>query len=271
MKSRHLLGIIVSTSILVTMLLSGPAYAISNGQPDSSNNWPFVGLVVFDCVEGVPCWRCTGTLLSPTVVLTAGHCAGDGAVAARVWFDWNVTGNSEYPFGGSTSFEGTPIAHPSYGTIGPGLPGFDTHDVGVVILSEPVPTSVVSEYGQLPSLGQVDTLSMMEDVDLVGYGVQEMNRGGGQPYWVGKKTRHFAPAQFIHSKHVINDEFMRLTANPAQGKGGTTFGDSGGAVFLGDTFTILAVNSFVNSYECPGVTYSNRIDTYALEWINGFL
>jgi len=55
------------------------------------------------------------------------------------------------------------------------------------------------------------------------------------------------------------------------GKGGTTFGDSGGPVLLAGTNTILAVNSFVTNYNCDGVTYSNRIDTYALEWINSFL
>ena len=38
------------------------------------------------------------------------------------------------------------------------------------------------------------------------------------------------------------------------------------------TDTILAVNSFVNSYECAGVTYSCRVDTTdVLPWINSFL
>jgi secreted trypsin-like serine protease len=63
-----------------------------------------------------------------------------------------------------------------------------------------------------------------------------------------------------------------ITANPAQGKGGFCFGDSGGPNLLGDTNTILAITSYGADPICAGVGYSNRIDTeYALEFINSFL
>ena len=74
--------------------------AITNGEPDGDRH-PYVGLAVFDDAEG-PSHRCSASRLSPTVVLTAGHCT-DGAVAARVWFDEDVQSNSEYPFSGATS------------------------------------------------------------------------------------------------------------------------------------------------------------------------
>jgi hypothetical protein len=132
----------------------------------------------------------------------------------------------------------------------------------------------LTEYAALPTEGQVDGLSMMEDVDLVGYGIHGWIRGAGWPFddadW--DVTRYYAPAQLVASNHVHSAEYIKLTANPAQGKGGTCFGDSGGPDLLGGTNTILAINSYVTNMNCTGVTYSNRIDVdYALEFINSFL
>jgi V8-like Glu-specific endopeptidase len=45
-----------------------------------------VGLVVFYNSAGSPLHRCSGTMVSPTTLLTAGHCTA-GTAAARVWFD----------------------------------------------------------------------------------------------------------------------------------------------------------------------------------------
>jgi hypothetical protein len=45
----------------------------------------------------------------------------------------------------------------------------------------------------------------------------------------------------------------------------------GGPDLLGGTDTILVVNSYVTNGNCAGVTYSNRIETYALDFINSFL
>ena len=81
-------------------------------------------------------------------------------------------------------------------------------------------------------------------------------------------ARYYAPAQLIASQDVVADEFIRTTANPAQGKGGTAFGDSGGPNLLGGTDTILAVTSWGMNYNCAGVSYAARVDTAdVLNWI----
>lgn len=262
------LAVVLSLAVILSTI--SVAWAITNGQPDNGAH-PYVGLAVFDDADG-PAWRCSASLLTPTVVLTAGHCT-DGAVAARVWFDEVVQGNPEYPFSGVTSYDGTPITFPDFCIgCGNGLPGFAAGDVGIIVLSEAVPTSAVSTYAALPAEGLVDTLANKTGVDLVGYGVTNQNVGGGPPTWTGLKNRLYAPSELVSGNFTHSETFMKLALNPGGGSGGTCFGDSGGPDLLGGTNTVLAVNSYVTNSNCSGVGYSFRVDTPAvLGWINSFL
>ena len=260
---------LVSAIVLVLSLLTvGVAFGITNGTPDGSNH-PYVGLAVFD-VNGSPSHRCSASLLSPTLVLTAGHCT-DGTSAARVWFDEVVQGNPEYPFSGATSYDGTAFTYPSFCIgCGNGLPGFATGDVGVIVLSEPVPTSVVGSYASLPAAGLVDTLASKTPVDFVGYGVQEQVQNAGGQVWVGRRVRLFAPTELVSGEFVHSNAFLKLALNPGGGSGGTCFGDSGGPDLLAGTNIVLGVNSYVTNSNCGGVGYSARVDVAeVLAWVTG--
>jgi len=271
------LSVAVLVSALLVLALGAPASAVTNGGPDGDNH-PYVGLLVFDDENG-PAWRCTGALLSPTLVLTAGHCT-DGAVAARLWLDEVVQGNPEYPFSGTTSYDGVPYTYPGYTSPGNGLVGFSYGDVGVVVLSEPVPTEVVSTYADLPSANLVAGLPKGTTVDFVGYGVQYQAQIKGKdlpqppPYyrWTGVKDRMYSYGSLLSGNFRISDDVIKVTMNPGGGSGGTCFGDSGGPDLLGGTDTVLAVNSFVTNVNCGGVGYDTRVDLpERLAWINGFL
>jgi hypothetical protein len=264
--------LIVASIFTLLLTTAFPTRAITNGSPDGTNH-PYVGLAVFDVGDPpMPSHRCSASLLSPTIVLTAGHCT-IGTVAARVWFDEVVQGNPEYPFSGPSSYDGTPITFPGicFGCE-PGLPGFALGDVGLIVLTEPVAIAVVSRYAQLPAEGLVDTLRNKTPVDFVGYGVQTELHGGGPPVWTGLRNRLFAPSELVSGRFKNSDEIMRLALNPGGGSGGTCFGDSGGPDLLGGTDTVLAVNSFVTNINCAGVGYSSRVDTPdVLEWIQLYL
>ena len=270
-KKAERLGILMILCVVfIVSIFANTANAITNGIPDG-NNHPYVVLVVAD-IDGEPAWRGTGILLSPTIVLTAGHVTF-GASACRIWTDEKVEGNTEYPYGGVTSYEGTPYTYP-YFAVGafPGLPGWILNDVGIIVLSEPVPSSVVSDYGQLPTEGLSQTLKIRTAIDFVGYGVQTNLRGGGQPHWTGLINRHYSTGELLSTKSAISSQFVQVSANPAQGKGGTAFGDSGGPALLGGTDTVLAVTSFGTNNNCAGTGYYCRIDRpVILEWIDSFL
>jgi hypothetical protein len=248
---------ILSLVLIFALALAGTALAITNGQPDGDNH-PYVGIALGPATGG-GYWVCSAAAISPTVLVTAAHCFE----GPDVWVTFAETPPPYFQYPGTW----TPDPEFCIG-CGPGLPGFDSHDVAVIVLDEPVD---LPRYAQLPTAGLVDTLPMRTDVDLVGYGIQ-FDQGGGPRYPEdGAFTRYYAPTKLVASNHVHSDEYIKLTANPAQGKGGTCFGDSGGPDLLGGTDIILAVNSYVTNGNCAGVTYSNRIDTYALEWINSFL
>jgi len=270
-----------TTLILLFALASplvSPATAITNGQPDDSM-YPYVGLVVFylgtdpDTSLPIPMWRCSGAVLSDTVFLTAAHCVTDPTPdLARIWLVPAPEGQTQgqpiddtkYPYGGYDASGTEMYAMPGYRTDNPksgGLPGFDYHDVAVVIINT-WETPYIGPYPELPEEDEVTTLAMKTEVTIVGYGMREKAQTSGPPYyrWFGR-ARYYAPAQLIQSNSVTSAEYLKLTANPGQGKGGTCFGDSGGPVLYSDT--ILGVNSFVTNTNCAGVTYSNRIDTAA--------
>jgi hypothetical protein len=254
-------------AVILLVMMAGVSYGITNGVPDAGRH-PYVGLIVF-FKSGAPQWRCSGALLSPTKVLTAGHCTA-GVDGARVWFDEAVT-DPNYPFGGGPSFDGVPMTHPEFCVgCGSGLSGFVTRDVGIVKLNSPVPTSVVGQYAVLPPASIVDALPNKTGIDLVGYGFQEQIHGGGIPVWVGARARFYAPSETVSGNFSFSDEFLRISMNTG-GKdgGGFCFGDSGGPDLLAGSNMVLGVNSFTTNSNCAGNGYSQRVDIPSvLNWIN---
>ena len=164
----------VTIALLLTLMLVfstiGAASAVTDGELDGEGH-PYVGLMVAQDEDGNPLWRCSGTLLSSTLFLTAGHCTEAPAAHVEIWFDSDVESGipaNGYPFNGDVG--GTPYTHPDYNPD-----AFFLFDLGVVVLDEPY---VLTQYGALPELNQLDAYATRRGQNkvtftAVGYGLQE--------------------------------------------------------------------------------------------------
>lgn len=265
--------LILSLVIVLTLALVGTALAVTNGEPDGGAH-PFVGLMVADDADGNPLWRCTGTLISPTVFLTAGHCTEAPAARATIWFAEDVDNTPDfgtpagYPYEGDV--DGTTFTHPDYNPA-----AFFLYDLGVVVLDEPM---VMDEYGELPELGVLDGIkgsNKKASLTAVGYGLQEIN----PVRYSGYRIRLVADLDLLNTKGVFG--VPRGTAIAVSGSGvggdnsasgGTCFGDSGGPQFLAGTNVVGAVTSFGLNGNCAGTGGGYRVDQADdLDWLSTFL
>jgi hypothetical protein len=260
---NKMLFVLFSVIVILAVAVS-PVGAVTDGELDG-NGHPYVGLLIFD-IDGVPQWRCSGTLLSPTVLLTAGHCT-DGATGGRVWFESDVQQPGlGYPFGGATSVEFCGIAtHPEFPDS-----AFFVHDVGIVTLCEPVE---MDTYGVLPTVNQLDALktkrgTQNQSFTSVGYGLQQIN----PVFVVAQKVRMVAQPHLIQiNVPGFTGDFSLLLSNN-HSTGGTCFGDSGGPNFLGDSNVVAGVTSFGINGNCAGTGGVFRMDRQnVLDFVNSYL
>jgi hypothetical protein len=288
--SKKMLFAVFSVLAILAMVVS-PAYAITGNFVEDYEH-PFVGLVVFYDANGEFIWRCSGALISPTVFLTAGHCADTegGAVTARIYFQQDagvnydpatqvdpVTGYPEYCAEGTL---GVTCATVSEGNIY----NFDytgripnTGDVGILILDQPIQ---LSEYGELPAPNQLSSLDTgpgrREVIFTVsGYGLTTRTTDQDPHPNLSFRERLMAEATLVNLRSAWNAGFNLQTNGNGAGKGGTCNGDSGGPVFLGEfeSNLIVGVTSFgIGNLLCQGTDFAYRIDQpEVLAWIESFL
>lgn len=258
---------LIATLVLTFSVGAIPSNAVTDGELDGDGH-PFVGLMVAQDKKGNPLWRCSGTLISPTVFLTAGHCTEAPAARAEIWFDADVEsgipGNG-YPFKGDAS--GRTYTHPQYDPN-----AFFLHDLGVVVLSKAVQ---MAQYGSLPALGQNRTYRDANPgssavYTAVGYGLQKSFPNAAAWKESALRIRMVASPHLVQIDGGLVGDFSLLLSNNAH-SGGTCFGDSGGPNFFAGTTTIGGVTSFGLNGNCAGTGGVYRVDQPDdLNWLATF-
>jgi secreted trypsin-like serine protease len=252
-----------AAAVAVFSVLAGSAGAIVGGTPDTTH--PYVGMAD----NGV--FVCTATLVSPRILVTAAHCFSDSeslygydGVHPRVAVTFDQQGFFAQP---PTFYMGTYYFNTDFCTsCGKGLPGFDTNDVAIIVLDQPQDRG----FATLPSAGFDEELRTGTALDIVGYGVQNFAKPDPCDPNCKKQpgdafTRFGARANLLNVGKGKQGEFIKISGNTSQGKGGQCFGDSGGPLFLAGTNTLIGETSFGTNGQCAGVGYDYRLDTAAAQ------
>lgn len=283
MRKKYLFVLFSVIAILAVSV--SPVGAITGNWVEDFDH-PFVGLVAFYDANGDFIWRCSGSLISPTKLLTAGHCTdtAEGAVTARVWFQQDAGANFD---GVSDPFTGYADSC-APGTLGTlcatsdeiynygfaNFAGFpNTHDAGLVILDQPI---YLSEYGILPTAGilnDLETARGKKDTifTVSGYGLTYRTNANSPLPNISYRSRLMGTSTLINLHSSYTNGYNLQTQGNGDDRAGTCSGDSGGPVFLGgpDSNVIVAVTSFGLNSLCRGTDYSYRVDrTEVLDWIN---
>ena len=304
---RSLVLLLAVAAMVLAMI--APAGAITDGTPAPDSTYGHVGELLFFVpseadsrfVDPGSWFTCSGTLLSKTVVATAGHCTfdighygvdGHGTGGTDVWVnfseepDFSILPPSSgfIPYGNPARYlaweaaldvdknwvRGTAYHHPQYDDL-----AFFLHDAGVIVLGSPV-DQPASGFGELPGVGYLDQFLSQRKNDHrftpVGYGLRFI-RPTKIEYG---DTRQMADVMLVNLKGTFGvPEGTSVVFSNNRGKahlGGTCFGDSGGPIFDEDTNTIVAVTSFGMNGNCAGTGSGYRIDqTDDLEFFNSYL
>ncbi len=269
-----------------SLFAAQPAAAVTGSFHEDFEH-TYVGLAVFYDAQGNFTHRCSGSLISPSVFLTAGHCTddADNLSYARIYFQQEAGTQLDVtldpPMDPTTGYPETCIpADSPYCVTGQRLYdyGFDnfagfpnTRDAGIIVLDSPV--TFATDFASLAAPGSLDQLATRRGQDVFftvsGYGISD-NWPTTKPV-ESYRERLMATARLQNLRNQWTNGYnIQISGAQGNDRGGICSGDSGGPVLVRGTDIIAGITSFGKHEQCLGNGYAYRVDQQALiDWILG--
>ena len=275
-------ALLASMAIALSVVGTTPASAITGGEPDGEEH-PNVGLILAYGEDGQR-FRCSATLIEPTILLTAAHCT-DGTVGSTlVTFDSVVAEAppSPFPFAADPSvgytdaeiaragyLSGSAATHPAYSDF---TDLSNWNDVGVIVLDEAITGIQPAKVAPIGYLDQFGSPVLNKTLfEVVGYGT-EVRKPEAGPQKPQPMSYPLIRRNTTSPGQKLTPQILQLQGNPNdnRGGGGTCFGDSGGPVFLGGY--LVAVTSYGYTANCRYLGGYQRVDIPVVQgWLADYL
>lgn len=306
-QNRGRKACVVGVAALVALLIPMNAAAILDGERDDDRHPYVVHLVIHQttrdgltgAVIGKGTGFCTGFAVSPTLVVTAGHCTKPAPIG-------DVTGDG---FEDHHQYEGVgiftsedPAANPLYAkparlgsdAIGEAIPhpffvwefydhDFPVHlyDVGVVVVRPETPLDL-ERYARLPEANAAEALKVppgcakKEDAGCplpwllaVGYGTHDDPSSDDE-----LPLRRVASVRYEGIEPLFEERYFKIRGgiegHESVAPGAPCFNDSGGPLLLDGTDTVLGVIA-TGPKPCDSTGLEQRIDLPdVLDWIQSY-